>query len=83
MSLFPCYPICYYFFPIFLPLCTKFQIGKSFLPYVDKLEVGGLGDGLVDALIHGVHDEHHGQRESNGHVQVQVAEEKSDFSDHQ
>jgi len=53
------------------------------LPDVDKLEVSGLGDGLIDALVHGVHDEHDSQWEPDSHVQVQVAKEESNFSNHQ
>ena len=52
-------------------------------PDVDELEVGGLGDGLVDALVHGVHDQHDRQRKSDAHVKVEVAEEQGHLDYHQ
>ena len=47
------------------------------------LEVGRLRDGLVDALVHGVHDQHDRQRQPDAHVQVRVPEEEGHFGDHQ
>ena len=52
------------------------KVGQSdlqfipFLPDVNELEVCRLGYGLIDALVHGVHHQHHRQRQSNCHVQV-------------
>ena len=45
------------------------------------LEVGRLRDGLVDALVHGVHDEHDGQGKSDGKLVLALVEEKGHLRD--
>ena len=52
-------------------------------PNVDELEVGSLRDGLVDALVHGVHDQHDRQRKPDAHVEVEITEEQCHFNYHQ
>ncbi len=37
-------------------------------PDVNKLEVGCFRDGLIDALVHGVHDQHHRQGQPDPHI---------------
>ncbi len=52
-------------------------------PNVDELEVGSLRDGLVDALVHGVHDQHDRQRKPDAHVEVEITEEQRHLNYHQ
>ena len=50
-------------------------------PEVDHLEVSRPREGVVDALVHGVHDEHDGQGKSDGKLVLALVEEKGHLCD--